>query len=391
MPISNYPQGFANGISVRGVPLLQAQPGQVFWLNNSPVLNPQQRQGSDNNRGTFLDPFATLSYAVSSCVGGRGDIIICGSGHIETISSATAMALHVSGVAVIGVGSGTNRPQFTWDTGASSTVTVTANDLSFQNCQFIANFANITSAFTLVNSSVTALISGTTMTVSAIGSGLLYPGNTITGTGVTKGTVILNQITGATVGGAGTYTVSASQTVTSTTITTLTKGFAIDNNEVRDTAANLNFVAIVTTGTATNAADLLSMTRNSMMLLATSGAVVPVLPLGTNDRWTIKDNYFTSKTTNAGAIIPCATGKYLTNLLIDNNTFNVVCADSNTTGYLLSTNTSSLTGVVSNNRLASAVASTPVLCTASSGLRYFNNYHVDVADLSGYLLPAADV
>lgn len=58
----------------------------------------------------------------------------------------------------------------------------------------------------------------TTMTVTAIASGPLYPGMTITGTGVTAGTRIVSQTTG-TDGGTGNYVVSAAQTVAATTIT----------------------------------------------------------------------------------------------------------------------------------------------------------------------------
>jgi hypothetical protein len=63
---------------------------------------------------------------------------------------------------------------------------------------------------------VTGAISGTTLTVSAVTSGTLRIGQTIDGTGVTDGTIIKAFGTGS--GGVGTYTVSASQTVSSTTI-----------------------------------------------------------------------------------------------------------------------------------------------------------------------------
>jgi hypothetical protein len=63
---------------------------------------------------------------------------------------------------------------------------------------------------------VTGSIAGTTLTVSAVTSGTLKIGQTIEGTGVTDGTIIKAFGTGS--GGAGTYTVSASQTVSSTTI-----------------------------------------------------------------------------------------------------------------------------------------------------------------------------
>lgn len=64
----------------------------------------------------------------------------------------------------------------------------------------------------------TASIAGTTMTVTAVSSGTIYPGMVITGTGVTAGTYIVSQTTG-TDGSAGDYVVSVSQTVGATTIT----------------------------------------------------------------------------------------------------------------------------------------------------------------------------
>lgn len=64
---------------------------------------------------------------------------------------------------------------------------------------------------------VTGSISGTTLTVSAVTSGVLRTGLTIVGSGVTAGTTITALGTGS--GGTGTYTVSTSQTVSSTTIT----------------------------------------------------------------------------------------------------------------------------------------------------------------------------
>jgi hypothetical protein len=71
---------------------------------------------------------------------------------------------------------------------------------------------------TVSYASVTASISGTTMTVTAVGSGTLYVGQMIAGTGVTVGTKITALGTGT--GGTGTYTVGVSQTVSSTTIVT---------------------------------------------------------------------------------------------------------------------------------------------------------------------------
>lgn len=66
--------------------------------------------------------------------------------------------------------------------------------------------------------SFTGSITTTTLTVSAVSAGSIFPSMQITGTGVTAGTRIVAQLTGTT-GGTGTYTVSISQTVTSTAMT----------------------------------------------------------------------------------------------------------------------------------------------------------------------------
>jgi hypothetical protein len=69
---------------------------------------------------------------------------------------------------------------------------------------------------TAVGAVVTGAISGTTLTVASVTSGTLYVGQTIQGTGVTANTMITALGTGT--GGAGTYTVSTSQTVASITM-----------------------------------------------------------------------------------------------------------------------------------------------------------------------------
>jgi hypothetical protein len=71
------------------------------------------------------------------------------------------------------------------------------------------------------STSITGSIAGTTLTVTA-GSGVAI-GQILSGTGVTANTTITALGTGT--GGAGTYTVSASQTVASTTITALNPTF----------------------------------------------------------------------------------------------------------------------------------------------------------------------
>ena len=42
---SNYPNGFANGVTIRGVPITITNPGAVFWVSNSTTLLQGQRGG----------------------------------------------------------------------------------------------------------------------------------------------------------------------------------------------------------------------------------------------------------------------------------------------------------------------------------------------------------
>jgi hypothetical protein len=67
---------------------------------------------------------------------------------------------------------------------------------------------------------ITGSISGTILTVTSVTSGLISIGTVITGLGISSGTTIISQLTGIT-GDVGTYQVSISQTVTSTTITSI--------------------------------------------------------------------------------------------------------------------------------------------------------------------------
>jgi hypothetical protein len=145
---TNFPKGFAGGLNLRGMPLVQTQPGAVFWVSNASTLLVGQKSGSDGNKGTYDAPFSTLAGALTACTAGRGDIIFVKPGHAETISSASILSLNVAGVAIVGLGSGSNRPTLTFTTTTAANIPITAADMSIQNFLFKANFAAIVSVFT---------------------------------------------------------------------------------------------------------------------------------------------------------------------------------------------------------------------------------------------------
>lgn len=130
MPIiSNYPNGFANGVTVRGVPLLNTYGGAVFWVHSG--------TGSDGNKGTFDRPFATIDTAIGACTANRGDVIMVKPGHAETITAAAGIALDVAGVSIVGLGNGSLRPTISFATSTAASITVTAANCSIFNLLLI--------------------------------------------------------------------------------------------------------------------------------------------------------------------------------------------------------------------------------------------------------------
>ena len=108
----------------------------------------------------------------------------------------------------------------------SATIINTAYPINFNTTDLTNGVSVLTTAAV-----VTGDITTTTLNVTAVTSGTLDIGQVISGTGVTAGTRIVAFGTGS--GGAGTYTVDISQTVTSTTIN------ATKSSRVQVTAAGV--------------------------------------------------------------------------------------------------------------------------------------------------------
>jgi len=120
-----------------------------------------------------------------------------------TVTSVLSGTIAV-GQAIFGNGVGQNTIITALGTGSGGTGTYTVS-----KSQTVASTSINAAASPAIFS---ATISGTTMTVASVSSGTIVIGQTIVGAGITDGTIITALGTGS--GGAGTYTVSASQTVT---------------------------------------------------------------------------------------------------------------------------------------------------------------------------------
>lgn len=142
MAKSSYPNGFTNGVTIRGIPVAVTNPGETFWVNSTAVLPVGGKSPSDNSPGTYLEPVSTIGAALDLCTASRGDIIICMPGHTEASVAAGGVALDVKGVALIGLGTGSLKPTINLTTLATATVTVTADDVSLFNFRIVSGLAN---------------------------------------------------------------------------------------------------------------------------------------------------------------------------------------------------------------------------------------------------------
>ena len=201
---SNFPNGFTNGVTIRGLPILQTHPGKVFWVNNSTVLPEGGIGGSNGNDGTYLRPFSTIDYAIGRCTANRGDIIAVMPGHAETVT-ATSIAMDVAGVSIVGLGLGTKRPTLTYGA-AAATITVSAANVSVKNILHVANFADVATYYTVgaakdlaldsnefrdTSSILNALTVVTTGATANAADGLYFAENRVSSLGTTAATTAI--------------------------------------------------------------------------------------------------------------------------------------------------------------------------------------------------------
>ena len=136
--VSKYQGGFANGVEILGMPILNSYAGRVYWVSAT--------DGSDQNKGTRDRPFATLSKAVTSCASNGGDVVMLAPNHKETI--ADALSLDATGMTIQGMGSGGQRPRFLFSGGAATDgFDVPVADVTIDNVLMIAGFKDMVSGF----------------------------------------------------------------------------------------------------------------------------------------------------------------------------------------------------------------------------------------------------
>lgn len=327
MTMANYPAGFKDGVSIRGVPLSMTHPGKVFWVSNATTVLYNQQGGSDSNAGTYNSPFATIQQAVNSCVANRGDIIFVKPGHAETITAAAGLNLNVAGVAIIGLGRGTMRPTLTLSTANTATIAVAASNVSVSNILHKAAFLNIATCYNIANAQVAREF-------------------VLDNNEFRDNSVILNFVSCVTVG----------------TTANIADGLTLTNNKV--------FAAILTTVPA------------AQTFLVTA-SIIDRLNVSTNTVIYPKDLADTACLIAAGALD-------LTNAVVDGN-YVFRPATSTTNGHLISSSSTACSGFISNNLVAHLDNSAGIIIPTGTKFSFFNNWSMvtGAADKSALINPVA--
>lgn len=146
--ITDFPNGFPNGVAIRGIPLLNEYTGKIFFVANA------AQGGSDSQKGNYNEPFLTIDHALSQCSDNNGDIIFLMPQFGLTISAASQLNIEVAGVSIIGLGQGTSRPAFVFDTSTSASILITAANVTIENVVGYAGLAALTQPFRCIGNNV---------------------------------------------------------------------------------------------------------------------------------------------------------------------------------------------------------------------------------------------
>ena len=114
--------------------------GSIFYVDSNVAT------GTDSSGSSWTNAVTTLDAAVALCSDNRGDVIKLAQGHAETFIAANSADLDVIGITVIGMGTGSDRPTFTYTTGTAGEIVIAAANITINNLLFQPGIANVVHA-----------------------------------------------------------------------------------------------------------------------------------------------------------------------------------------------------------------------------------------------------
>lgn len=147
MAFTNFPQGITSlGTPVVGGGLPLVPDGGNYWFVDSAT-------GSSGNLGTYDSPYASVTSAISA--GAANDVIVAAAGHAETITAAGGITFSKVGQQLIGFGTGSKRPTFTFSTAVGASMLFSAAGVNVQNIIGVSGIDQLTQPFDIRAAGVT--------------------------------------------------------------------------------------------------------------------------------------------------------------------------------------------------------------------------------------------
>ncbi len=108
--------------------------GKVFVVGKSTLAGRQAMQEVYRVDTDGVTRFVNdLDSAMTYCVANRGDTVFIMPGHTESVVSASQISLDIAGVTIIGLGTGSARPTFTFLTSTAASILISAASVSLSN------------------------------------------------------------------------------------------------------------------------------------------------------------------------------------------------------------------------------------------------------------------
>jgi len=105
--------------------------GNVFYVDSA--------AGGSGTGLSWTNAEVTLDAAIGDCAADNGDFIFVAPTHVETLTTADGVNIDLAGITIIGLGSGENRPTFTFTTNGE--VVIGKDDVEIHNLNFVAGNA----------------------------------------------------------------------------------------------------------------------------------------------------------------------------------------------------------------------------------------------------------
>jgi hypothetical protein len=127
---------------------IERHPNDVWFVSSTSAF-----AVDDTGHGRDPDaPYATLNYAATVRAANLGpqanvgDVIYLMPGHVEIATAVAPVTIAVAGVTIRGLGHGANRAMVRFDTAIGADINVNAANVTFENVDFVVNFADVTAA-----------------------------------------------------------------------------------------------------------------------------------------------------------------------------------------------------------------------------------------------------